>query len=273
MRVLVTGGGGFIGSAVKRHLDTTSDEMVTFDHPNDVRDLEAVFYAVAKVDAVIHLAALLGTAETLDSPAKSVETNIVGALNVLNACADHDKPMVQIGTGHRGQLNVYAITKACAEDLALMKAEFRGAKVNVVRAFNAYGPGQKAPPPYGKATVNKIGPAFICAALRGDPLKVFGDGSQIVDLIHVDDIARSLVEALDGPYGRTIDAGTGQPVKVVDAARAIIEACSSTSEIEFVPMRDGEPEHAYVCADEGLPYAMPWPSLDDTIAYYRDMLA
>lgn len=273
MRVLVTGGGGFIGSAVRRYLESTGDEMVSFDHPSDVRHPSEVWAAVHDADAVIHLAALLGTEETLDSPKLSVDTNIIGTLNVLAAARDLNRPMVQVGTGHRGQYNVYAITKACAEDLALMMAQFRGVKVNVVRAFNAYGPGQKAPPPYGNATVNKIGPAFICAALRGDPLRVFGSGEQVVDLIHVDDIARCLVEALEGPYGRVIDAGTGEPVHVVDAAQAVIDACESNSWIEFVPMRDGEPDDAYVCAEVGLDYARPWPSLDDTVEHYRNLLA
>lgn len=275
MKVLVTGGAGFIGSAVRRYLESTGHEMVTFDLPNDVRDPAAVWTAVSEADAVIHLAGLLGTEETLDSPRLLVDANIGGTLNVLDACGDLDRPMVQIGTGHRGQRNVYAITKACAEDMALMKAQYRGVKVNVVRAFNAYGPGQKAPPPYGDAKVNKIGPAFICAALCGLPLEVFGTGMQVVDLIHVDDIARCLVESLDGPYGRTVEAGTGTPVSVISAADTVLEATNSSSTVTLVPMRDGEPEDAYVCAGEGLDYARPWSveSLADTVDYYRTMLS
>jgi UDP-glucose 4-epimerase len=255
-RILVTGGAGFIGSAVRRHLDGLGWDMVSFDSPHDVCNPRDVYDAVATCDGVIHLAGILGTEETLDA------TEHFGV------------PMVQIGTGHRGQLNTYAITKACAEDLALMRAKFRGTKVNVVRAFHAYGPGQKAPAPWGRATVRKIIPAFLCAALAGEPLVINGSGQQTIDLVHVDDVARSLVEGLGGRYGRTIEAGTGQPVTVLRAAHDVIAAVGSTSEIKFQDMRDGEPYLSEVYAGEGLPYARRWPQgLDDeVIGYYRALV-
>jgi UDP-glucose 4-epimerase len=274
MRILVTGGAGFIGSAVRRHLDTIGWEMVSFDAPYDVCNPRDVYDAVSGVDGVIHLAGILGTEETIDDAGQLVNVNIGGALNVLDACEHHRVPMVQIGTGHRGQLNTYAITKACAEDLALMRARFRGAQVNIVRAFHAYGPGQKAPKPYGEATVRKIIPAFLCAALSGDPLVVNGTGLQTIDLVHVDDVARALVEALDGPYGQVIEAGTGDPVSVLQAARDVIEAVFSDSSIEFQEMRDGEPYISQVHATGGLSYARRWPDgLDETtIDYYRQVV-
>ena len=273
MRVLVTGGGGFIGQATCSALNRRGHQFVTFDHPDDVRDRGAVMQAVARVDGVIHLAGLLGTAETLDEGAKLVDVNVLGALNVADACELHDVPMVQIGTGHRGQLNVYAITKACAEDLVLARAEWGCLRANVVRAFHAYGPGQKAPPPYGSASVRKIIPAFVCAALAGDPLRVNGDGRQQIDLVHVDDVAVALCDALLGPYGRTIEAGTGVAVSVLQAALDVVEACGSSSEIVTGPMRPGEPLWSRVVADDPHGTPRPWPSLDDTIAYYRRLLS
>jgi UDP-glucose 4-epimerase len=274
MRILVTGGAGFIGSAVRRHLDTVGWDMVSFDSPYDVCNPRDVYDAVASVDGVIHLAGILGTEETIDRPDELVGVNILGALNVMHAAHEADIPLVQIGTGHRGQLNTYAITKACAEDLALMRARYRGQKVNVVRAFHAYGPGQKAPAPYGAATVRKIIPAFVCAALAGDPLMVNGTGRQIIDLVHVDDVARCLVEALEAPYGRLIEAGTGTGVSVFDAACDVIQECRSASQVQHQAMRDGEPEFSQVVAATGLPYARPWPGgLDEeTIGYYARLL-
>lgn len=274
MRVLVTGGAGFIGSAVKRHLDTHGAEMVSFDYPNDVTNPRTVYNAVTGVSGVIHLAGILGTEETIDKPDELVSVNVLGALNVMHACVHENVPMVQIGTGHRGQLNTYAITKACAEDLALMRARFRQQKVNVVRAFHAYGPGQKAPAPYGAATVRKIIPAFVCAALTGDPLRVTGSGQQTIDLVHVDDVARALVEALEPPYGRLVEAGTGKPTSVLRAAHDVIERCGSTSHIRFIPMRDGEPYVSEVFAGRGLGYARRWPAgLDDeTIGFYAGVV-
>ena len=273
MRVLVTGGAGFIGSAVRRHLESIGDEMVSFDHPEDVRDFAAILGAFrGGVDAVINLAGILGTTETLCAEADSVAVNIIGALNVASACQDYDIPMVQIGTGHRGQPNVYAITKACAEDLILARVQWGRLKANVVRAYHAYGPGQKAPPPYGHATVRKIIPSFVCAALAGDPLIVNGSGLQQIDLVHVDDVARTLSDALRPPYGRGVEAGTGRSVTVLRAARDVIAACNSNSTIEHVPMRPGEPEHSVVVASSDAIHARPWPSLDDTIAYYAGVL-
>jgi hypothetical protein len=83
-----------------------------------------------------------------------------------------------------------------------------------------------------------------------------------------------LVSGLDGPYGRTVEAGTGKAVTVVSAARDVIAACDSRSELRHVPMRAGEPKWSAVVAppDEA---ACPtlWPHLDDTIAYYRTVVA
>jgi UDP-glucose 4-epimerase len=273
-RILVTGGAGFIGSAVRRHLDGLGWDMVSFDSPHDVCNPRDVDDAVASVDGVIHLAGILGTVETIDAAGQLVHVNIGGALNVLDAAEHFGVPMVQIGTGHRGQLNTYAITKACAEDLALMRAKFRGSRVNVVRAFHAYGPGQKAPAPWGKATVRKIIPAFLCAALAGEPLVINGSGQQTIDLVHVDDVARALVEGLEGGYGRTIEAGTGRPVTVLAAAHDVIAAVGSTSAITFQDMRDGEPYLSEVYATEGLPYARRWPHGlgDDVVSYDRALV-
>jgi UDP-glucose 4-epimerase len=282
VRIGVTGGAGFIGSAVRR-VAGDEHEIVNFDHPHDVRAFADVEAFVADVEGVIHLAGILGTAETLGHEHESIDVNIVGALNVAQACQRHDVPMVQIGTGHRGQPNVYAITKACAEDLVLARVQWSGLRANVVRAFHAYGPGQKAPPPYGHASVRKIIPAFVCAALAGDRLQVNGTGQQVVDLIHVDDVARTLLYALDRAcvevVGHTFEAGTSRGISVQQAAYDVIAACESTSTIELVPMRAGEPSGTVVVADHYDPFEMLparfWGQpgwLDDTIAYYREML-
>jgi UDP-glucose 4-epimerase len=266
-RILVTGGGGFIGSAVRRVSDA---DIVNFDHPADIRDADAVDQAVAHVDAVINLAGILGTEETLGHETESVAVNILGALNVADACERHDVPLVQIGTGHRGQPNVYAITKACAEDLILARVRWGGLQANVVRAFHAYGPGQKAPPPYGKATVRKIIPAFVCAALAGDPLIVNGTGMQTIDLVHVDEVARVLLDGLSGPFGQTIEAGTGTPITVFQAAKDVIAACGSSSEIVLTSMRQGEPLMSSVYATHPA-CVNHWPDLGDTIDHYRGL--
>jgi UDP-glucose 4-epimerase len=178
--------------------------------------------------------------------------------------------MVQIGTGHKGQPNPYAITKGCAEDLLLGRTD---QPIAVVRAYHAYGPGQKVCPPHGQAKVRKIVPSFVCRALTGMPVEVNGSGRQLIDLIHVDEVARILVAAIGGPYHKVIEAGTGRPRSVFDVASLIVEECESDSPVTFLPQRAGEPYRADVYAAEpqsDLPF--PW-RLDETIEYYRSQVA
>jgi UDP-glucose 4-epimerase len=279
MMVLVTGSAGFIGRAVAAELAGRGDEMVGFDWPaGDVRDRAAVRHAVAGADAVINLAGVLGTAEIIGAEYAATKVNVLGALNVLDAARAAGVPVVQIATGHEGQPNPYAITKRAATDLALARARWSGQPVMVVRAYHAYGPGQKPPAPHGTSAVRKIVPSFVCRALTGMPLEVWGSGLQEIDLVWVGDVARVLVDAVDGPYGQVVEAGTGKATTVLDAAldvgdRVAVTVTKNHPDIRHLPMRPGEPEGAVVVATS--PACLnPWPHmLDETIDWYRDYLA
>lgn len=271
-RVAVTGSSGFIGSAVVRELTRRGTRVIPFDHPKDVRDVDELRACLRTADGVIHLAGALGTSEIFGNEAGAVATNIGGAVNVYDVASDLDIPVVQIGTGHKGQPNPYAITKACAEDLGLARARYADAKINVVRAYHVYGPGQKAIPPWGKSTVRKMVPTFICQALADIPLEIYGTGEQLIDLVYVDDVAEVLVDALEGPYGQLIEAGTGKPTSVTDAAWDVLRAAHGSAfgrTVKLCPMRPGEPEDATVVA--GSPRCSnPWPyKLAETIDHYR----
>lgn len=274
MRVLITGGSGFIGSAVRRLLESQGDGVATYDHVdgNDIMDISMLMDATVDIDAVINLAGRLGTSETFGREYPTAEVNILGAITVADVCRMRGIPMVQIGTGHKGQPNPYAITKACAEELLIARAQETGQQISVVRAYHAYGPGQKAFPPHGKSTVRKIMPSFICRALTGMPIEVNDSGNQIIDLIHVDEVARILVKAIEGPYGYVLEAGTGHGVSVNRAAQDVIDFCQSTSKIVHIPKRLGEPVDTEVVA------TMPesdrlWPwGLDNTVDYYRGIV-
>jgi UDP-glucose 4-epimerase len=273
MRVLCTGGAGFIGQAVRSELLHRGHVFQAFDHGHDVRDYEDVLNEAEDCQAIINLAGVLGTSETVGAEHDAARVNILGALTVADVANVLAIPMVQIGTGHKGQPNPYAITKACAEDLLLARAQWCGQDINVVRAFHAYGPGQKVCPPHGEAKVRKIVPSFVCRALTGMPIEVNGSGRQLIDLIHVAEVARILVDAIDGPvFGQVIDAGTGLATTVLDAAEQIIDACGSTSRIILVPMRDGEPVASRVVSDHP-ESPKRWPyGLDETIRYYERTL-
>lgn len=282
MRVLVTGAAGFIGRAVAAELAGRGDVAVPFDLPATVLDPVAVDAAVGTVDGVINLAGVLGTAEIIGAERAAAEVNVVGALNVLDAAGQAGVPLVQIATGHEGQPNPYAITKRCATDLALSRAWWTGQPVAVVRAYHVYGPGQKPPPPHGPSAVRKIVPSFVCRALTGMPLQVWGSGAQQVDLVWVGDVARVLVDALAGPYGQVTEAGTGKATTVTDAAADVLSEVMAqeaarreplrTPRVDRLPMRRGEPVDATVVA--AAPACLnPWPHrLAETVDWYRAYL-
>jgi UDP-glucose 4-epimerase len=278
MKVLVTGAAGFIGRHVTAALEARGDEVIPLDHPEDVRGPRLILKCAA-ADAVINLAGVLGTPELIGDERAAVETNILGAVNVYDCAAVYGIPVVQIGTGHKGQPNPYAITKACAEDLGLARARWLGEKITVVRAFHVYGPGQKPGPPHGTATVHKFFPTFACNAITGKPLELCGGGGQLIDPVHVSDVAECLADAIGGPYGEVIEAGCGKPLSVANVAwdvwkaSGVISGRSWKDDAADVPQRPGEPLDAEVVVTSPA-CRNPWPHLvPETVAWYRDYLA
>lgn len=276
MRVGITGGSGFIGHYVTAALLARGDEVMWLDHQGtvplarhgthtflgDVRDATAVTEFAAHVDGIIHLAAVLGTQETIGNPRPAAETNVGGSLNIFEAVAQYDLPAVYIAVGNhmmRTQgAGAYVISKTCAEDFVKMFNQHRGTRIATVRAMNAYGPGQSASKPYGWSPVRKILPAFICRALSGQPIEIYGDGKQVSDMVYVGDVARALVGALDAAAENrpmpTIEVGPADHKTVNDVALAVAKACAPYSEsgivdIVHVPMRPGETPGARVVAD------------------------
>lgn len=299
MRVLVTGGRGFIGSYVCQALERRGIEVLILDRRSDpsnvrpsmfgdVRNATDVSEAVAFSDGVIHLAGVLGTAETINNPWPAVEVNIQGSLNIFQACRQHGKRCAYITVGNHWMNNSYSITKTTAERLAWMFNREHGTEIAVVRALNAYGPRQKDRP------VRKIMPNFILPALRGDPIRIYGDGSQVMDMIHVRDVADVLVRALLEPHGNyrwdpvedshgpAFQAGTGRRTTVAQIAEAVLEATGSTAGLHFVPMRAGEPEGSVVLGDPATLaplYEGRIPNLirledgiEETVSWYRDQI-
>ena len=258
MRVLVIGGAGFIGHhccqlLIKQGHTVTSFDPAPRELPSphagvrgDVLDATSVRCYVAQHDAVLHLAGILGTAETVDRPRASIEVNILGALNVYEAVRQEGKRACTITVGNHFMNNAYSITKSCAERLALMFNKEHNTQIAVVRGLNAYGPGQKARP------VRKVIPNFILPALAVDPLTVYGDGQQIMDFIYVTDLAECLIAALLGDHGiydKIFEAGSGRRTTIAEVAATVIKLAGSKSQCQYLPMRPGETEHSIVLAD------------------------
>lgn len=261
-RLLVLGGDGFIGGHVVDAAIARGLEVAVFDkrihRPSregvvavlgDIRDPVAVYGAVAQADYAINLAAILGTQETISTATHCVVVNLIGTLNFLKACEPskfHQVQGVQIGIGNYWMASPYPITKRAALDFTRMSNQECGTKVAMVRAMHAYGEHQKHLP------IRKIIPTFIVQALRGDPVEVYGDGEQVVDMVYVGDLSQILVDACTSPnveYDRVYEVGLGRKLTVNQVAQMVVEAAKSGSEVVHLPMRPGEEKRAIIQAD------------------------
>jgi len=285
MRALVTGGSGFIGGYVVERLARRGVEPVVLDLvrpeglevcplycPGDVRDPEAVSVALDGCAVVVHLAGVLGTDLTVDCPVETVDHNLIGTLRVLEEARRRRVRVVLIHVGNDWD-NPYTITKQAAVRFGFMYGREFGIPVTVVRAMNGYGPRQKAD------ATRKLVPTLICAALRGEPLPVYGDGEQLVDLVYVEDIAEILVRAalVTEPVRGQVQAATGRAVRVREVAERIRAMVNPEVPIVHLPMRRGEPPRSRTVGDpedaiRHLGYVPETPleeGLRRTVAWYR----
>lgn len=259
-KALVTGGHGFIGGHVLEKLLERGRGVIVFDRHakkmdrpgvenfvGDLRDRNAVDQAVFAADGIIHLGGILGTSETLQHIPETIDVNIVGTINVFEAVRKYQKPCVYITLPDVWH-NPYAITKRTAKDFAfLYNREFK-TKINVVRGFNVYGEGQKYKP------VRKFAPQWIISAIQGKPIEVFGDGSQLMDIVYAGDTAEILVRALEMAEKEVvadeiIDAGPGVGIPTVEVAELIANILDPKPEVKFSEMRKGETSKAVIQAN------------------------
>lgn len=275
MKVLVTGSSGFIGNATVKNLVARGHEVLAFDHQTDERKARDygpgvdvfvgsiendrdVVEAMAHADAFIHLAGVLGTAETIKNPRPAAYTNIIGGLNVLEGATQYGLPGINIAVGNWFENNTYSLTKNTVERFCKMYQKERGLNVTVVRGLNVFGPGQSVAAPFGYSKVRKVGPSFMCRALTGNPIEIYGDGENIMDFIYIDDMAEVLVRSLfhtieHGYVPTVIEAGLGRHSPVNDFAQRIRTQVENDYQtpvvINHLPMRQGETVGAVVKAD------------------------
>lgn len=242
-RALVTGGAGFIGSHLVDALIDTGhevsviDNLVTGHRQNvhdratfyevDLRDADATRQAVeaARPDTVHHLAAQAGVRRSLADPVYDAQCNIVGSLNLIQACRQADvKRVVYASSGGAvygepkelpvkesapaDPLSPYGVSKYAVECYLRAAQEAWGFQYVVLRYANVYGPRQD---PLGEAGVIAV---FTSAMLQGEVPHIFGDGEQTRDYVYVRDVVAANLAAMDGPALRTYNVGTGVETSV-----------------------------------------------------------
>ena len=252
MKCVVTGGNGFIGTHVVTELTARGFDVVAYDIASgelhnkpatvkfiqdDVRNIDRLHAALEDANLVFHLSGILGTDELFDSPREAIDINIHGALNVLLASSNTaTEKRIFLPTKPNEWNNVYSVTSQAVEKLGHAYRESMGLDIRVLRLWDVYGPRQKLFP------VRKAVPLFIFRALENRPIEIFEDGMQVVELLYVQDVAKSIVDYVvyDGAVSETYELRADTRMTVEALARRIITMTGSKSEVAYLPMRRGE---------------------------------
>jgi UDP-glucose 4-epimerase len=277
VKYLITGGAGFIGSHLVEKLIARGDQVVVFDNlstgsasnlsgikdkikfeQGDILDKEAIYKLVSESDFVVHLAAALGVFNIVNKPLESLKTNLQGSEVALEACDKYRKPVLIASTSEiygkndKVPLNEeddriighplksrwsYSEAKAVDESLAYFYYLENKLPIRIVRFFNTVGPRQVGH--YGMVV-----PRFVSAALKNEPLTVYGSGDQIRCFCHVDDAVRALLLVMDSDkaIGQVFNVGNNKQISIMELAKKVIELTGSTSSIEKIPYEKAYPE-------------------------------
>jgi len=276
MRVLITGGAGFIGSHLADryvnagHTVTLLDNFSTGSKTNiahldgkattvdgDIRNVELVDQLTKDADLVLHMAAALGVNTILESPLESMSTNITGSEVVLHAAAKHNKRIIIASTSEIYGKNTkqplsetddrvvgapqkirwtYSDAKAIEEAMAFALHQEKKLSVTTVRLFNTVGPRQTGR--YGMVV-----PRFVQAALKSEPLTIYGDGTQSRVFCHVADAVQAIASmaASDATIGDVYNVGGTGEVTIKQLAEQVIKITGSKSEITYTAYSDAYP--------------------------------
>ena len=272
MRILVTGGAGFIGSHTTEHLVRAGHDVAVLDDLStgnaanleavagdielleaDIRDYQNLERACEGVDAVLHLAAISSVVKSLEEPLTAQAVNATGSLNVLEAARRRgagrvilassaavygdDPELPKAETSPVQPLSPYAWHKLTGEFYGKAWSRYYGIEFLALRYFNVYGPRQDPASPY-----SGVLSIFLDRSAKGLPLTIFGDGEQTRDFIHVSDVAEVNRRALEagGPLPDVINVATGRETRIIDAARVIQENSGSEAGVDFGPGRPGD---------------------------------
>ncbi len=269
MKVLITGGGGFVGSHLADAFLARGDEVFVLDNGSVAKtrhlmgrpgfhfvrdslfDLEILEGLIAKVDLVYHLAAVVGVEHYVGDPFEVLNVNVNGTQAVLKLAFKHQRKVVFSSTSevygrnpkvpwHEDDDRVlgstridrwcYSTSKAVGEHFCFAYHSM-GLPVTIVRYFNVYGPR------LDQLDVGRVITIFLGQALRGEPLTVIGDGQQTRCFTYIDDAVRATVAAgvADGTDGEVFNIGTDVESTILELAEQLITVTGSSSRIDFVP--------------------------------------
>ncbi|MBN1249253.1 MAG: NAD-dependent epimerase/dehydratase family protein [Anaerolineae bacterium] len=268
MRILITGGAGFLGSVLANTLVPDGHEVLVLDdlsagnpdrlrsevlfHRGNITDRPKLWTLLQGVDCVYHLAARVLVAESTLYPREYNEVNVSGTVALLEAMRDvgiprlifassgavyGDQPEQPITeTTPPNPLSPYAVSKLAAEYYVHTIGALWGTQTVALRIFNAYGPGQPLLPSH-----SPVIPRFINQALGGGSLVVFGDGNQTRDFVYVTDVVRALIAAMsvEEPKHCTINVGSGVEVSINELAEEILAQTGATSNLIYSPVGSG----------------------------------
>jgi UDP-glucose 4-epimerase len=276
MRVFITGGAGFIGSHLADHYVNAGHQVTLLDNfstgaqdniarlkdavtteDGDIRNIELIDQLTKDTDLVLHMAAALGVNTILESPLESMSTNITGSEVVLLAAAKYNKRIIIASTSEIYGKNpnqplsetddrvvgapqkirwTYSDAKAIEEAMAFALHQENKLPVTTVRLFNTVGPRQTGR--YGMVV-----PRFVQAALKNQPISIYGDGTQSRVFCHVDDAVQAIVAIAktDSTIGDVFNVGGTGEVTIKELAEKVIAITGSSSAITYTPYSDAYP--------------------------------
>jgi UDP-glucose 4-epimerase len=307
VRVLVTGGAGFIGSNVVRALLARGDEVRVLDNfstgnranlaglqrdvelvEGELRSYERVHNAVRGVEIVFHLGALGSVPRSVQDPLTSGAVNVEGTLNVLLAARDESVRRVVFASsssiyGNQPELPLeesmapdpispYGVAKLAAERYCVSFSRvYEALETVVLRYFNVFGPRQDPRSQYAAVV-----PLFITAIAAGEPVTIFDDGEQSRDFTYVDNVvaANLLAAEADGASGKIFNISAGAPATVNELANTIGGLLGRAVERTYLPPRPGDLRNSWadVSAAQRVLGYQPSVSLEDGLRRTADFL-
>lgn len=308
MRVLVTGGAGFIGSHLCEallahgHRVVAMDNLITgslsnIEHLRSNSQFEFIFHDVSNhihitqdLDWVMHFASPASPIDYLQVPIQTLKVGSLGTHNALGLARSKDAKFFLASTSevygdplvhpqpetYWGNVNpisprgVYDEAKRFAEALTMAYHNMHGLDTRIVRIFNTYGPRNR--PDDGRVV-----PTFVNQALRNEPLTIFGDGSQTRSFQYVSDLIAGILRFMDVEYHEPVNIGNPGEFTVLEFAQVVIEMTGSKSSIVYNPLPVGDPKlrRPDISRAQSLlgwnPTVCLRDGLVDTIEYYRKL--